>query len=39
MAEYSVALTIITILVIGDLVLSDHMRNVISTVSSVLPGH
>ncbi len=40
MAEYSVALTLITILVIGAIsMLSDHVRNVISTVSSVLPGH
>ena len=40
MAEYSVALTLITILVIGAIsMLSDHVRNVISTVSGVLPGH
>lgn len=40
MAEYSVALTLITILVIGAIsMLSDHVRNVISTVSDTLPGH
>ena len=40
MAEYSVALTMITILVIGAIsLLSDHVRNVISTVTGVLPGH
>lgn len=40
MAEYSVALTLITILVIGAIsMLSDHVRNVISAVSSALPGH
>ncbi len=40
MAEYSVALTLITILVIGAIsILSDHVRNVISIVSGVLPGN
>jgi len=40
MAEYSVALTLITILVIGAIsMLSVHVRNVISIVSGVLPGN
>ena len=40
MAEYSVALTVITIAVIGAIsLLSDHVLSVISTVSETLTGH
>ncbi len=40
MAEYSVALTVITIAVIGAIsLLSDHVLSVISTVSDTLTGH